>query len=194
MRSPPSKPTSTGVPPSLTTVTSSERSSRADTTRPTRVSRVQIDFDRIHQRIIAIPGLAQRNYAQLRPGLPGTVFFTETVAPTGTAEDGPPPGAVLHRYQLKDRKAASFAQNIAQYVVSADGKKLLYRTPGAQGALFAAGTILALVVLFANTWLAGRLMPAPTGRGGSFSAWAALSCSPPPPGATTSCRRSPGAS
>jgi uncharacterized membrane protein (UPF0182 family) len=38
-----------------------------------------------------------------------------------------------------------------------------------QGALFAAGTILALVVLFANTWLAGRLMPAPTGRGGSFS-------------------------
>ena len=124
---------SPGAPDSLR---SSGRAARADTTRPSRVSRVQIDFDRIHQRIIAIPGLAQRNYGQLRPGLPGTVFFTEAVAPTGTAEDGPPPGAALHRYQLRDRKAASFAQNIAQYVVSADGKKLLYRTPGAQGALF----------------------------------------------------------
>ena len=38
-----------------------------------------------------------------------------------------------------------------------------------QGALFAAGTLLALLVLFGNNWLAGRLMPAPTGRGGSFS-------------------------
>ena len=123
-------------PPAPDSLRSSARTARTDSTRPSRVSRVQIDFDRIHQRIIAIPGIAQRNYAQLRPGLPGTVFFTETVAATGTAEDGPAPGAILHRYELKDRKAASFAQNIAQYVVSADGKKLLYRTPGAQGTLF----------------------------------------------------------
>jgi tricorn protease len=43
---------------------------------------------------------------------------------------------VLHRYQLKDRKAAQFAQGVVQYVVSADGHKLLYRTPGQQGGLY----------------------------------------------------------
>ena len=114
-----------------------QRSAPADSARPaSRTPRVQIDFDRIHQRIIAIPGLALRNYAQLRAGPSGTVFFTENVPQTGTTGEGPPQGAVLHRYQLKDRKAGSFAQNVAQYVVSADGKKLLYRTPGDQGALF----------------------------------------------------------
>ncbi len=128
---------SSGATPSTDSARSAARSpARADTARPSRVSRVQIDFDRIHQRIIAIPGVALRNYGQLRAGLPGTVFFTEAVPQTGTASDGPPPGGVLHRYQLKDRKAAAFAQNVAQYVVSADGKKLLYRTPGEQGALF----------------------------------------------------------
>ena len=35
-----------------------------------------------------------------------------------------------------DGSRRPYAQNVAQYVVSADGKKLLYRTPGAQGALF----------------------------------------------------------
>jgi tricorn protease len=113
---------------------------RAD--RAPRVAPVRIDFDGLQQRIIAIPGVAQRNYTQLRSGPAGTVFFIEPIPATGTQEPTPgggfggPPAGVLHRYQLKDRKAAQFAQGIVQYVVSGDGHKLLYRTPGQQGALY----------------------------------------------------------
>jgi tricorn protease len=99
---------------------------------------VTIDFDNIQQRIVAVPGVAQRNYSQLRAGPTGTVFFVEAVPATGTGEQGGfgGGGGVLHRYQLRDRRAAAFAQNVAQYVVSADGKKLLYRTPGQQTQLY----------------------------------------------------------
>src|SRR5690349_2728424 len=115
-------------------------SARAD--RAPRAQPVRIDFDGIQQRIIAIPGIAQRNYTQLRSGPSGTVFFVEPIPATGTAEPVPgggfggQPSGTLHRYQLKDRRAAQFAQNVVQYVVSGDGHKLLYRTPGQQGGLY----------------------------------------------------------
>lgn len=117
----------------------------ADSTRASmpRSTVVHIDFDGLQQRIIAVQDVALREYGQLRAGAPGTVFFLEPIPQTGTVEP-PGPGAgggggnanVLHRYQLTTRKAAPFATGVAQYVVSADGKKLLYRTPGQNGALF----------------------------------------------------------
>ena len=97
---------------------------------------VTIDFAGLTQRILAVPGIAERDYAQLRAGAAGTVFFTENVPPNGTAERGQQ-GAPLHRYTLRDRKAAPYvAGGVQQYVVSADGRKLLYRTAGAQGGLY----------------------------------------------------------
>jgi tricorn protease len=42
----------------------------------------------------------------------------------------------VHRYQIKDRKAIPFVHNVAEYFVSADGKKLLYATPGRMPQLF----------------------------------------------------------
>ena len=45
---------------------------------------VRIDFDGIQQRIIAVPDLALRDYAQLRAGPPGTVFFVEPMPASGT--------------------------------------------------------------------------------------------------------------
>ena len=96
---------------------------------------VTIDFDGIARRIIAVPAVASRDYAQLKAGAPGTVFFWENVEATGPAEQAAP-GGPLYRYTLKDRKAVPFASGVAAYTVSADGKKLLYRTGGAQGALF----------------------------------------------------------
>ncbi|MBC7898008.1 MAG: PD40 domain-containing protein [Cytophagaceae bacterium] len=101
---------------------------------PARAPNVTIDFSGIEKRIIAVPGIAQRSYAQLRAGAPGTVFFTENVPASGTG--GGQQGSPLHRYSLRDRRAVPFATGVAQYTVSADGRKLLYRTGGPQGALF----------------------------------------------------------
>jgi len=91
---------------------------------------VQIDVDGLQQRIISIPGVPERQYAQLRPGAAGTVFYLE--APAGAGQGG---GNVLQRYRLSDRKAAQFAAGVAAYAVSADGKKLLYRAGGGGGAV-----------------------------------------------------------
>ena len=107
--------------------------------RSTSGKPVRVDFDGIQQRIVAVPDLALRDYAQLHAGPPGTVFFLEPVPAAGT-QDRPAGGFggaannTLHRYQLSTRKAVPFvAQGVAQYVVSADGKKLLYRTAAGGG-------------------------------------------------------------
>ncbi|MCC6317961.1 MAG: PD40 domain-containing protein [Gemmatimonadaceae bacterium] len=95
---------------------------------------VAIDFDGLARRTIAVPGISARDYAQLRAGSAGTVFFTENVAASGTG--GGPGGAPLHRYVLRERRAMTFANGVQQYTVSADGRKLLYRTGGPQAALY----------------------------------------------------------
>ncbi len=139
-------------------------STRADTARAAAANRdsartpapngtrpVRIDFDGMRQRILPVPGVAARDYADLRSGAPGTVFFLETLTPAGTAA-APAPGGTLHRYTLRDRRAVAFAPNVAEFVVSANGQKLLYRTPaappaagGGAGAAGAGGTTLFVV-------------------------------------------------
>lgn len=95
---------------------------------------VTIDFDGLARRIIAIPNVPERQYLRLAPGAAGTVFFLE--APPVAERNGPAPGAgsALRRYRLSDRVMAAFASNVADYAVSADGKKLVYRTPARPGA------------------------------------------------------------
>ena len=103
----------------------------APTTQP-----VVIDFEGIGQRILPVTGVAQRDYRSLAAGPTGTVYWIEGIPATGTAEPTGPAGGVLHRYQLKDRKAVPFASNVSAYTISADGKKLLYVQPGAAGGLY----------------------------------------------------------
>jgi tricorn protease len=109
-----------------------------DSVRTSRASRpvVTIDMDGISQRIIAVPALAQRDYSQLEAGPAGNVFWIETTPAVGTDSVAGPRGGVLHRYQLSTRKAQQFATNVVGYDVSADRKKLIYRTPGPAGGLF----------------------------------------------------------
>jgi tricorn protease len=102
----------------------------------TQRASVAIDLDGIAQRIIAVPALAQRNYRGLEAGPAGTVFWIENTPQIGTDTTAGPRGGALHRYTLKERKAVPFANNVVDYAVSADGHKLLYRTPGAAGGLF----------------------------------------------------------
>ncbi len=124
-----------------TTMSSRASAAKSDTTPPSRAKPkdlhpTTIDFDGLSQRILAVTGVAQRDYRELRAGPAGTVYWVEPVPATGTVEVVGPAGGVLHRYQLKDRKAVQFASNVADYTISADGKKLLYRTPGATGGLY----------------------------------------------------------
>ncbi len=94
---------------------------------PQRPVTVVIDFDDIHRRIVAVPGVPVRQYSQLRAGLAGTVYYLEAAAGAGGG------GSTLHRYRLADRRAAPFVNGVADYDVSADGRKLLYRSGGGGG-------------------------------------------------------------
>jgi tricorn protease len=88
---------------------------------------VQIDFDGLQQRIIPVAGVPERQYSQLKSGVAGTVYYLE--APAGPGERG----STLHRFRLADRRAEVFVGSVAEYALSADGRKLLYRTPGPAG-------------------------------------------------------------
>ena len=98
-----------------------------------RAVTVTIDFDGFMDRIVSL-NVPARDYSALRTAGTGTLFFLEATPATGTSET-PAPGSTLHRYQLKERKAAVFASGIAQYALSQDGKKVLLRTAGPGGAL-----------------------------------------------------------
>lgn len=93
---------------------------------------VAIDFDGLSQRILAVPGVPEHQYSQLRAGAAGTVFFLEAGERGGRGGFGPPSGT-LQRYRLSDRKMAPFATNVSAYDVSADGHKLVYRSGGGPG-------------------------------------------------------------
>jgi len=88
---------------------------------------VQIDFDRLQQRILPVAGVPSRQYLQLKAGMTGTVCFMESPSSADLR------GNTLHRYRLSDRKAEVFRNGVAEYAVSADGRKLVYRTPAPPG-------------------------------------------------------------
>ncbi len=90
---------------------------------------VRIDFAGISQRILALP-VPLRDYSELRAGVAGQVFWREGVQNK--------PGDVLHRYDLKKRKAEEIVPAVAAYAISADGKKLLYAAPRPGPAQFGA--------------------------------------------------------
>jgi tricorn protease len=88
---------------------------------------VRVDFERIGQRILAL-NVPAGDYASLVASAPGTLFYTEPVR--AAALGGPPPPLNLHRYQLRERKAAPVLEGIRAYALSADTKKLLYQADG----------------------------------------------------------------
>jgi tricorn protease len=92
---------------------------------------VQIDFDNLSQRILAVPNVPERAYSSLQPGTDGVVFFMET--PRGGGGGAAGPSNELLRFRLCDRRATTFASGIAAFEISADGRKLLYRTVGNAG-------------------------------------------------------------
>jgi len=94
---------------------------------PAKTVSVQIDFDKIGQRIISLE-VPAADYSSLTAGAAGSIFCTQ---PASTNPGSP---LRLQRYQLKERAAAPFLEGIRSYTLSGDKKKLLYQAagPGAQ--------------------------------------------------------------
>ncbi len=73
-----------------------------------------------------------RTYADLTAGEEGVLFYTEDVPNQ--------PGLTLHRYKLEDREAKKLPPGRQGFALSADGKKLLWRSAGGNwGIVDAAG-------------------------------------------------------
>ncbi|HEU5334952.1 MAG TPA: PDZ domain-containing protein, partial [Terriglobales bacterium] len=86
---------------------------------------VRVDMENIGQRILALP-IPARNYVDLEAGKSGQLFVLEA-PPVQSEEDSENPKMVLHKFDLKKRKTDKFVDGIAEFRLSHDGKKLLYR-------------------------------------------------------------------
>jgi tricorn protease len=85
-----------------------------------------IDFAGINNRILAIP-LPTRNYSKLQAGTAGVFYYIESPEDANPVPGGPE-RSVLHQYDLNKRKDDLFIPGVSDYIVSADKKKILYRS------------------------------------------------------------------
>lgn len=85
--------------------------------KPADSTPFRIDFDDIQFRILDMP-IPAGDLSNLQPGNAGQLYFVRTVDDKHT----------LQRFDLEKRKAEPFVPEVAEYRVSADGKKLLYQS------------------------------------------------------------------
>ncbi|MBI2689079.1 MAG: PD40 domain-containing protein [Acidobacteria bacterium] len=78
---------------------------------------VRIDTDGLNQRILALP-VPPRDYGGLEAGKAGILYLHES--------HDPAPG-VVHRFDMKARKSAVFAEGVNSWTLSADGDKILLK-------------------------------------------------------------------
>ena len=83
---------------------------------------VRVDVQGIGQRILAL-AVPAADYSVLAPGSAGTLFYAETPRAAGAA-------LTVHRYQLRERRAAPFLEGVRSYSLSGDAKRLLYGADG----------------------------------------------------------------
>jgi tricorn protease len=91
--------------------------------KPKEPPKVEIDFDKISQRILAMP-IPLKNYGGLFAGKEGEIFLVEL----------PPAFPVrgefaftVHKFTLKDRKTDKLVDGINGFALSFNGEKMLYR-------------------------------------------------------------------
>lgn len=82
-----------------------------DAPKPTR-----IDLDGLMSRIVALP-VPAADYGSLQVGAEGKVYYLRSATGETT----------LQMFDLKERKAQTLSRGVDAFIVSADGKKLLYR-------------------------------------------------------------------
>ncbi|MBU1310870.1 MAG: PDZ domain-containing protein [Gammaproteobacteria bacterium] len=91
------------------------------------IKAVKIDLAGLQNRIIALP-LAERNYDSLSVADDGALFYVERIQPGSSNE---PPAqrsdndGSLYRFDFEEKKSELVKDNLANYQLSQDGKKLL---------------------------------------------------------------------
>ncbi len=93
---------------------------------------VRIDFDKIQQRILALP-MPARAYLGIATGHAGTLYFMEPGA-GGGGRGGAGGGGTLSKFDLKTRKTDKLSDGVAAFEISANGDKMLLRMGGGAGA------------------------------------------------------------
>ena len=105
--------------PSILSLESDEEKGTDTTKKATAGKAVRIDLDGIDQRIVALP-LPEKNYSNLQGHSDGKLFFVQR-------EPGTQPPTLMV-YDIIKRKAEPWMAGVGNYVISADGKKLLYNS------------------------------------------------------------------
>jgi len=88
--------------------------------------RVDIDFDNLSQRILALP-IPARNYQALTAGKTGVVFIVEGPAVELVGGDEGAPSLTVHKFDLKTRKTEKLLDEVNAFEVSFNGEKMLFR-------------------------------------------------------------------
>jgi len=83
--------------------------------------RVTIDFDRVGQRILALP-IPARNFVGLATAKTNTIFlFEQLPASPGVT------GVTLHKFDMEKRKLEKVLDGVRSFDLSANGEKMLFR-------------------------------------------------------------------
>ena len=97
-----------------------------DKEKQERAVTVQIDFENIGQRILALP-VPARNYTGMAAGKPGVLFLVEGPAFDPLDFEGDGPSQIVHKFELKTRKTEKILEGAGSFDVSFNGEKMLYR-------------------------------------------------------------------
>jgi len=90
---------------------------------------VKIDFDGFEDRVVQLP-IRAGNYGDLR-SVKGKLLFARYL-PAGARKPGEPSGQLLY-YDLKEREEKTVIDRINGYDLSADGKKIIYKSGSTYG-------------------------------------------------------------
>ncbi len=85
---------------------------------------VTIDFERLHERILTIPVMSSL-MTNLQVGSEGELYYLRDAA---FGRTGDSKRVNLHRYKLSEREEETLTSGVAEYQLTPDGRKLLYRS------------------------------------------------------------------
>jgi tricorn protease len=108
-------------PPSTSESESAEEKTKTE--KPKEPVKVEIDFENIDQRVLALP-IPPQNYRGLTAGKEGVIYLLE--GPQVDVERGRPK-VTVQRFDLKKRKTEKIVDGVSDFDLSANGAKMLYQ-------------------------------------------------------------------